>query len=405
MTRVLLAGGGHTHLIAGPLLVARLGRGAQVTLLAPAPRLLYSGMMPGWLAGQYRFEDCSIDLRRVAADAGLAWEEDTLVDVDFAAREAIGAGGRRHVYDLLSLNVGSANLPGDIAPGSTVRVLGAKPFADFVAGWKHWIAQPPAAARCVVIGGGAAAFEIACALAAQCRAGGRLAGGSVALASTGDRLLSGLSGIAAALAGRSLRERGVSMHLGVRYTGVRGDRVLLRADTGAEVELPADLAIVANGARPPAWLTASARRAGVPVQPDGGVAVDACMQAVGDGRVFASGDCASFTGALVPKSGVHALRQGAPLAASIALRAEGSAGFARRPDGGPADAARLPCTDPGSRYVPQPRSLALLNRCDGTAIAAWGPLGAAGAAWWRLKDGIDQRFVDRFRAHHDGGAV
>ena len=40
-------------------------------LLAPAPRLLYSGMMPGWLAGQYPFEACTIDLRRVAV-AGIA---------------------------------------------------------------------------------------------------------------------------------------------------------------------------------------------------------------------------------------------------------------------------------------------------------------------------------------------
>jgi selenide,water dikinase len=51
MMRVLLAGGGHTHLIAGPLLSRRLGTAADITLMASSEKLLYSGMMPGWLAG------------------------------------------------------------------------------------------------------------------------------------------------------------------------------------------------------------------------------------------------------------------------------------------------------------------------------------------------------------------
>jgi NADH dehydrogenase FAD-containing subunit len=448
MTRILLAGGGHTHLIAGPLVAAASGAGARVTLLAPAPRLLYSGMMPGWLAGQYRFDECAIDLRAVAVRSGLEWVEDTLVDVDFPAREAIGAGGRRHRYDLLSLNVGSANLIGEVAPGSSVRVIGAKPFAGFVAGWADWIAQPPTAARCVVIGGGAAAFEIACALAALCRGDRALAGGSVTLASTGASLLAGQSRLAARLADRTLRTRGVAVHLGMRYVGVRGDRVVLRPEPrdDAERELPADLVIVANGARPPGWLTAAARRDGRGVSPDGGLAVDDCLRAIGDDRVFGSGDCASFVESTVPKSGVHALRQGRPLAASIAARARRleadtqpapapASTHDRRPstdhgtgtgpgigddtrgiaavsgEGSPTDAPSAPgavrprphalpgdpCAGTAARYVPQARALALLNRCDGTAIVSWGPLGAAGSFWWRLKDRIDRRFTDRFR--------
>jgi hypothetical protein len=47
--------------------------------------------------------------------------------------------------------------------------------------------------------------------------------------------------------------------------------------------------------------------------------------------------------------------------------------------------------------VPQRRALALLDRADGTAIAAWGPFGAAGAAMGRWKDRIDRGFVARFR--------
>jgi NADH dehydrogenase FAD-containing subunit len=393
MTRVLLAGGGHTHLIAGPLLAQGAAAGVEVVLLAPTPRLLYSGMMPGWLAGQYGFDDCAIDLGRVARQAGLGWIEDTLVDVDFAGREAVGASGRRYGYDLLSLNVGSANLTGTREPGSTVTVLGAKPFAEFVTGWQRWLDLAPPAPRCVVVGGGAAAVEIAFALAARLASGRLGTGGSVALAASGPALLQGLAPRAGRLAHRSLVRRGVAVHLGRQYVGVAGACVRL-VDTAPAPDAPvrprpgvagseglaADLVVVATGARPPGWLTAAAVRGGLAVGADGGVAVDDCLRSTSRPEVFASGDCASFVDSPVPKSGVHALRQGPPLAASILAHLDGR---------GTACAA-------AARYRPQARALALLNRCDGTAIAAWGPVGLAGAAAWRWKDRIDRRFVARF---------
>jgi selenide,water dikinase len=106
------------------------------------------------------------------------------------------------------------------------------------------------------------------------------------------------------------------------------------------------------------------------------------MRSLSDHRVFAAGDCASFVEQAVPRSGVHALRQGEPLSAAIA---QGVAG-------GP-DAAR---TDPLARYTPQRHALALLNRCDGTAIAQWGPLAWAGRSAWQWKDRIDRGFMARF---------
>jgi NADH dehydrogenase FAD-containing subunit len=105
--------------------------------------------------------------------------------------------------------------------------------------------------------------------------------------------------------------------------------------------------------------------------------VDATMRAIGTDGVYASGDCASFVGIDVPKSGVYALRQAPALAATLAARVDGDA--------------------PGVPYAPQRRSLALLNRCDGSAIGLWGPLGFAGRWVWRWKDRIDRRFIERFR--------
>lgn len=373
MTRVLLLGGGHAHLAAVPVLAQAGLETARVALVAPSAQLLYSGMMPGWLAGQYRFDECAIDLARVCRAHGVEWIEDEIVDIDFLGRTAIGRRAR-HPFDLASVNVGSSNDTGRIGEAAPC-VLGAKPFADFVAQWSLWRerALAQAAARSlVVVGGGAAAVEIACALAALVRAQAALAGSSVTLATSGERLLQGMSQVAGSLARASLERLRVDLRFGHRYTGADGDGA--RFDGGASIA--ADLIVVATGAGPPAWLTACARRDGVAVAPDGGLAVRSDLESTSHASLFAAGDCASVVDRQVPKSGVHALRQGPVLARNL---------------------GRALAAAPLDRYTPRRWTLALLNRCDGSAIGAWGPTGFAGRWVWRWKDRIDRRFILRFR--------
>ena len=45
-------------------------RGVEAMLVTPSPWQYYSGMLPGWMAGHYREDDCRIDLRPLAAAAG-----------------------------------------------------------------------------------------------------------------------------------------------------------------------------------------------------------------------------------------------------------------------------------------------------------------------------------------------
>ena len=371
MTRLLMLGGGHAHLIAAPLLAKARSPEMRITLLAPSEALLYSGMMPGWLAGQYRFEQCAIDLARASREHGIEWVRDEIVDIDFMRREAIGSGGR-HPFDLLSINVGSVNELGEIGAGAPL-VLGAKPFANLVRTWDAWRDRALAARgaqRMLVVGGGAAAVEIAFALAALVRAHPALAGSEVTLATAGERLLQGMSSVAGRLSAGSLSGRGVRLRFGHRYVGAADARA--RFD-GAE-PIAADLVVVATGARPPAWLSACAARDGVALAADGGLAIRSDLGSTSHAAVFATGDCASFVDQRVPKSGVHALRQGPVLAANLAAAA-----------------------DARERFTARRWTLALLNRCDGSAIGAWGPLGFAGRWAWNWKDRIDRRFMARFQ--------
>jgi len=64
--RLLLVGFGHAHLFVLDAL-ARAPLQAQVTLITPYERQFYSGMLPGWIAGHYRSEQCAIRLRPAGA--------------------------------------------------------------------------------------------------------------------------------------------------------------------------------------------------------------------------------------------------------------------------------------------------------------------------------------------------
>ncbi len=382
VAKIVLMGGGHAHLMAVPALAEAVRGRAEISLVAPAEHLLYSGMMPGWISGQYDFEDCAIHLKAVCERHGVHWVEDEIVDIDFGAQIAVGARGR-YAFDLASVNVGSANELGTIGPDAPI-VLGAKPFAEFVTDWRARAIAPPglaAMSQATVVGGGAAAVEIAFAL--RCAAPGT----PITLATAGDALLQGMSPIAGRLAQHSLRAHGVELRFGHRYIGAeRGS-----ACFDARAPLRADLVVVATGARPPRWLTRAASVHGVSVTRDGGVAIRSDLRSVSHAQVFAAGDCATFVEGFVPKSGVHALRQGPVLAGNLARSldagTERGAGAARAAAG----EGRL------TRFAPRRWTLALLNRCDGSAIGAWGPLGFSGRWVWRWKDRIDRRFMARFR--------
>ncbi|MDH3519375.1 MAG: selenide, water dikinase SelD [Myxococcales bacterium] len=368
---LVLVGGGHAHVqVLRRVAMAPLP-GVRLCVVLDRPVAVYSGMVPGCLAGDYAAHELEIDVLPLARRAGARVLLAAATGIDVKRRRIALEGRPPVVYDVASFDVGSGVRGLDL-PGVREHALATRPIGHFVAHIEERLreaARDPGAPplRIAVVGAGAAGLELACALRARLRTAQRAA--QIHLVSDSARVLEDQPPRISRRAARAVALRGVELHLGMRVAHVEAGVVFFE-DGG---RLACDEIVWATGAAPHAWLAASA----LPVDARGFVRIESTLQVVGHPDLFAAGDCASYADhAWVRKAGVYAVRQGPLLDANLRARLRGEGLRAQRP---------------------QRDFLTLLNLGGGEALAAkWG-LAAQGRAVWRVKDWIDRRFVRRFQ--------
>jgi len=344
--RILLIGAGHAHLVVLRSFSNRPLYGARIAFVTPRGKQMYSGMLPGLVAGHYEREETEIDVARLAERACAEFVRGTVTQLDPGRRVAQLEGGAEIAYDIASLNAGSlidASLPG------AEQALKAKPFERFLEQLDKVMLR-----RVAVAGAGAAGIELAMAL--------RHRGAEVTLYSETSTVAPALAKRAA----RALRRRGVDFRPGMPVSAIEPGPVVLAGPARQEF----DLVVLAMGAVPLPWL----RGSGLATDERGFVLVDAALRSVSHPEVFAVGDCASLRGAGHPRSGVYSVRHGEVLAENLrrAVREESLV-----------------------TYAPQARSLILLTCGARYAIAEWGGWTAEGRWVWQWKNWIDRRWIRR----------
>ncbi|ENO91449.1 pyridine nucleotide-disulfide oxidoreductase family protein, partial [Thauera phenylacetica B4P] len=140
MKRLLLVGGGHAQLAVLQALARRRPRAVEAVLLTPSPWQWYSGMLPAWMAGHCRAEDCCIDLRPLAAAAGARLCLASAVALDAGRHALRDDSGATHDFDLLSLDVGSLVDTRALDALPTDSLLAVKPLQAFFAAWPQRLA-------------------------------------------------------------------------------------------------------------------------------------------------------------------------------------------------------------------------------------------------------------------------
>lgn len=345
---MLLVGAGHAHAVALTAFAGRPLQGVQLTLVSPHERQIYSGMLPGVIAGHYRREQAEFDVEALASRGGARFVRGAVAALDLARRAARLQDGSELGFEIVSLNAGS--VVESSLPGGVQHALPVKPFEGLAAVREHLRGRHVA-----VVGGGPAGAELGMAM--------RRRGAEVTIYA--ERPALGPSA-QQRLAAR-LRRLGVSF-IGNPATAIEQGPLVVSGSAHAEY----DLVVLAAGATALPWI----RSSGLATDERGFVLVDAHLRSVSHPEVFAVGDCATLKDAPHAKSGVFSVRHGAVLARNL-----------RRVLGG----------EPLLAYQPQKKTLILLS-CGGRyAIAERGEWSAEGHWVWWWKNWLDRRWMARLR--------
>ncbi len=356
---LLLVGAGHAHLHLLRHAAGLVAAGYRVRLLAPGA-FRYSGVATAASVGELSAGAGQVDVTALAAGAGVEHHRGVLRDIDVGARTVTADDGTVLPFDLVSFNIGSVIAPSTMAIGE--GVLRVKPLSS-LAGLESLLRAPELAgrARVSVVGAGSSGLE----LAAQLSLRDDVA--RVELWESGPRIGPDLPGPAARRVERLLTRRGVHVHTGCVITRLDA-RSARYADATRSHH---DLAVLATGLAAPELVTRTGLgdRDGIPVR--------ATLQHRDHEHVYAAGDCAHFLPGPLRRIGVHGVRQGPVLHASLLARAAG------RP---------LPV------YTPQARALSVLDLGAGIGLAVRGRRWWLGRSALLLKRWIDRRWLRAYPA-------
>ena len=376
MKHLVLLGAGHAHVHVLEGFAAHRPGNVRITLIAPQREQLYSGMVPGFVAGHYTLDQCVIPLDALLARCGAQFVAGSGASINTDAQTLTLSDGQTIPYDLLSLNTGSVMDRQKIEtamPGASEHALFVRPIDLFGKLWPQVVATASKRPiQLAVVGAGAAGLELAMAAAHSLSAPHNAPGSRVTLITGGSIPAQGYPANVQRRVIRALERSQIAV-LQNACVGINASELILKKETKETKgsKLACDVPLLAIGAQAPGWLAGS----GLSLDTQGFAIVNSFQQSTSHAQVFAAGDIASRLDAPHSRSGVYAVRAGPPLLKNLlsALAAQ-----------------------PLAAYAPPARTLNLLSCGERYAIAAWGRFSVEGTWVWHLKDRIDREFVRRY---------
>lgn len=373
---LVLIGGGHAHLQVLRQLAAKPLAGLQVTLISREIQVPYSGMLTGYIAGLYGWDDIHIDLAPLCAACNVNVIQGEVQKLDVPA-QTIQMENRPDLhFDLLSINVGSA--PGHLQllkkPHPSV-----KPIGEFLPQLEALLkkSKDQGEADITLVGSGASGVELALMLEYRLRQEQAVRKHRITIVTAAEGCLVECEGRAGRQAAKALEQAGIELVTSFKVAKTQSN--VLTSKDGRIVKYK-DL-FWATQALPQNWF----RSSGLAVDQNGFLLIDKHLACIGLARVFAAGDATSMLNAVRPKSGVFATRQGVVLGRNLRRKL---LGLSLR------------------TYKPQKEALALINLGYKTTLAVRGRLSFQNKLAWYWKDWIDQRFMKKFtrinQRHHSG---
>ena len=372
---LVLIGGGHSHLSVLKYFAMHPVPGLRLTLITRDLHTPYSGMLPGYIAGHYTYDEAHIDLRPLAQFAQARIYHAEVNDIDLNNNQIFCQGRPPISYDFVSINIGSK--PGTLhIPGADQYTVPVKPIDSFLNQWEKLVERVTNTTdtdfHLAIVGGGAGGVEMS--LATQFRLHHLLTEKDqpneflkIDLYCDSDTILPTHNKQVRKRFNRFLKQRDIRVHTNHRIKEVQKNQLI--GNNGQSHH--ADAVLWVTNASAAAWL----EKTGLAVDDNGFISVNDYLQSTSHNNIFAAGDIAAVINHPREKSGVFAVRQGPPLARNL---------------------ERAVQNKPLKRFTPQKNFLGLISTGDKYAIASRSNWSLEGAWLWKVKDWIDRRFMDNF---------
>jgi NADH dehydrogenase FAD-containing subunit len=351
---VILAGSGHAHLEVIKALTREEIAAHRFLLVSPFRDTYYSGLVPSFMMGDIEVARLTIRSADFSRAKGIEFLQDSVVDFSETENVVSFASGVSEKFDLLSLNVGGSPLT--IPSESPSETIYLRPFDSFLPRWNELqrVWSSSVHSRFVVVGGGAAAVEVATALAVRLLRTQDSAG-EVHLVAKGPKLCESYSDATSEAILRSLLSLKVHVHLNNDVQAIGHGRIELQ--NGKELDFEAIFLAIPTK---PSSLTSR--------KIDSTLRISLRVFAVGDGTTMQDEPS-------LPRSGVIAVREGQHLVKNLRSLLRG---------------------EPPSDFIVPSNQLNILISGERSARAVWGAFSVEGRLPFRIKRWIDQRYVNSF---------
>jgi selenide,water dikinase len=371
---LVLIGGGHSHVAVIKMFGMKPIPGVRLTLIARDVQTPYSGMLPGYVAGHYDYDQAHVDLRPLTQFASARLFHDTAIGIDTKNKQIICENRPPVSFDLLSINIGSRPEITSV-PGAAQFTTPVKPINRFVDRWHQLIQrvlEQQGPHRIAVVGAGAAGVEILLAIQFRLRqlldqhqrSNEQL---EFHLVSKSTQIMPSFPAAVAQKFEHILAQRQVRVHRGAE--AILADEGGLNLSDGSRVAL--DEVLWVTGASAPNWI----KESGLDVDDRGFIQTNDQLQSTSHSDIFGAGDIVNVVNHPRPKAGVFAVRQGKPLADNL---------------------RRALLSRPLKPFKPQKTLLALVSSGDKYAVANKSFINFGGEFVWAWKDWIDRRWMAKY---------
>ncbi|GAX61450.1 NADH dehydrogenase, FAD-containing subunit [Candidatus Scalindua japonica] len=364
---LVIAGGGHAHMLTLANLHKFIEKGHKVTLIGPSPYHYYSGMGPGMLGKTYNPEEVRFATKQVVEKQGGVFMQDRVNRVNPENRTVYLDSGQTITYDVLSCNVGSY-VPMTIVSGTDTDIFPVKPIELLMHVQERMLELTLQKNISIgIIGGGPSSAETA----GNIWRLGKYYGKNIPVITifSGEKFMEHFPENVRNRIFRSLTKRGIEILENDFVREVKTGQIVMESGQKHFV----DLILLAHGIKTyPVF-----QKSGLPTGPEGELLVNKYLQCTAHAEIFGGGDCIYFTDKPLDKVGVYAVRENPVLYHNLMASL---------------DETELHTFDPGGEY------LLIFNMGDGTGVLRKKKMVIGGRLAFIIKNYIDRRFMKKFQS-------